>query len=59
MSIIKSEITRITSPFVNDLAIKNIFCSDKKDLNFLGFSNVIQKGKIVVLDMNIAEYKNI
>ena len=28
-------------------------------MTFLGFEDVIQKGKIVVLNMNIAEYKNL
>ena len=59
ISILKSEITRITNLFVSDYKIKNVFCPQKNDLNFLGFSDVINKGKIVVLNMNIAEYKNL
>ena len=59
ISILKSEITRITNLFVSDYRIKNIFCPAKKELNFLGFSDVINKGKIVVLNMNIADYKNL
>lgn len=59
LSIIKSEITRITSSFVNDLSIKNIFCPSKSELNFNGFHDVVRNGKIVVLNMNIAQYKNL
>ncbi len=59
ISILKSEITRITNLFVSDYKIKNVFCPKKDDLNFLGFADVINKGKIVVLNMNIAEYKNL
>ena len=58
-SILKSEIGRITSTFVSDFHVSKIFCPNKKDLNFFGFNDVIQKGKIVVLNMNIAQYKNL
>ena len=56
-AILKSEITRITGAFVSDLDVLNTFCPLKKDLNFFGFSEVVNKGKIVVLNMNISEYK--
>ena len=59
LSIIKSEITRITNIFVSDYKISKIFCSSKDDLNFKGFSLLLQKGKILVLNMNIAEYENL
>ncbi len=59
LSILKSEITRITNFFVSDYQVKNVFCSCLEDLNFLGFSEVINSGKIVVLNMNIAHYKNL
>ena len=59
MSILKSEISRITNIFVSDYSVSNVFCPEKKDLNFKGFSSMLQKGKIVVLNMNIAEYKNL
>ena len=58
-SILKSEIGRITSTFVSDFHVSKIFCPNKKDINFFGFNDVIQKGKIVVLNMNIAQYKNL
>ena len=58
-SILKSEITRITSCFVSDYNIQKIFCPEKNELNFLGFSDVINLGKIVVLNMNISEYRNL
>ena len=59
LSILKSEISRITNVFISDYNISKIFCPEKKDLNFKGFSSMLQKGKIVVLNMNIAEYKNL
>jgi len=59
LAILKSEISRITNVFTSDYNISKIFCPEKKDLNFRGFSSMLQKGKIVVLNMNIAEYKNL
>lgn len=58
-NILKSEITRITNCFVSDYEIFSTFCPSKKDENFYGFDDVIKNGKIVVLNMNIAQYKNI
>ena len=54
--ILISEITRITSTFVSDFDVKNTFCSPKSKLTFTGFDEVLSKGKIVVLNMNIFEY---
>ena len=59
ISILKSEITRITNIFINDYDIFNTFCPSKYELNFNGFSEVINSGKIVVLNMNISEYRNL
>ncbi len=58
-SILKSEITRITCLFVSDYKISKTFCPKKSEINFKGFEEVINAGKIVVLNMNIAEYKNL
>lgn len=58
-NILKSEITRITNCFISDFNVKNTFCPLKEEENFLGFSDVINYGKIVVLNMNIAEYRNL
>ena len=58
-SILKSEITRITGCFVSDYSVQKIFCPDKCELNFHGFSDVVNRGKIVVLNMNISEYRNL
>ena len=55
-AILISEITRITNTFVSDYDVMNCFCSSKKELTFTGFEEVIKKGKIVVLNMNISEY---
>ena len=54
--ILVSEITRITNTFISDYDINNMFCPPKEKLNFLGFEDIIKNGKIVVLNMNIAEY---
>lgn len=58
-NILKSEITRITNCFVSDSEIIDTFCPSKEDINFAGFKEVINSGKIVVLNMNINEYKNL
>ena len=58
-NILKSEITRITNCFVSSLDIKNTFSPNRKSENFYGFEDVLETGKIVVLNMNIAEYKNL
>ena len=58
-SILKSEITRITGTFISDFDVYNIFCPKKEEINFSGFSEVINAGKIVVLNMNISKYKNL
>ena len=58
-SILKSEISRITGPFVSDINILNTFCPKENDLSFKGFKDVLSDGKIVVLNLNIAEYKNL
>ena len=59
LAILKSEITRITNVFISDYLVSKTFCPQKKDLNFKGFASALSKGKIVVLNMNIAEYKNL
>ena len=59
LSILKSEISRITLNFLSDYEILNTFCPKKENLNFLGFNELLENGKIVVLNMNIAEYKNL
>ena len=58
-NILKSEITRITNYFISDYEISKTFCPPKEDLNFNGFYDVIQSGKIVVLNINISKYKNL
>ena len=59
LSILKSEITRITNVFVSDYEIYKTFNPKEDELNFYGFENLIKMGKIVVLNMNISEYKNL
>lgn len=59
LSILKSEITRMTNVFISDFDIQNTFSPPQKKANFPGFYEVIKSGKIVVLNMNIAVYKNL
>jgi len=59
ISILKSEITRITSVFVSDLEVRKTFCPLKQEQTFDGFTEVIRDGKIVVLNLNISEYRNL
>ena len=54
--ILVSEITRITNTFLSDYDVKNAFSPPINKLSFLGFEDVLKKGKIVVLNMNISEY---
>lgn len=57
--ILISEITRITNCFISDFDVMSTFCAPKEQLSFTGFYEVIKKGKIVVLNMNIAEYESL
>ena len=59
MAILKAEITRITSTFVSDYDVLNTFCPKQEALTFTGFSDLIKTGKILVLNINIAEYRNL
>lgn len=59
LAILKSEITRITGCFVSDYQIQKVFCPSKSEINFKGFNNLILQGKILVLNMNLAEFKNL
>ena len=59
LNILKSEITRITNSFISDSNILSTFCPIKANNNFPGFKHVINNGKIVVLNMNINEYRNL
>ena len=59
LSILKSEITRITGCFISDYDVLDIFSPSRNSQNFYGFKDVVEKGKIVVLNMNIAEYRNL
>ena len=59
ISILKSEISRITNIFISDYNVSKTFCPSKNEINFLGFKEMLEKGKIVVLNMNISEYRNL
>ena len=59
LSILKSEITRITNCFISDYTVSHTFNPEKTEENFYGLSEILKNGKIVVLNMNISEYKNL
>lgn len=59
LSIIKSEVTRITNLFISDYDVLKTFCPKKENLNFLGFDFLLKNNKILILNMNIFEYKNL
>ena len=59
ISIIKSEITRITGVFVSDADVSRIFCPDKNNISFPGFEYILAYHKIVVLDMNLSMYSSL
>ena len=59
LAILKSEITRITNVFISDYDITKTFCPSREELTFTGFDEIIENGKIVVLNMNISEYRNL
>ena len=59
LSILKSEVTRITNCFISDYNVLNTFSPDEKELNFSGFTDVVNNGKIVVLNLNISTYQNL
>ena len=59
LSILKSEITRITNCFLSDYEVFKTFNPSQEEENFSGFEDLINTGKIVVLNMNISEYKNL
>ena len=59
LSILKSEISRITNIFISDYQVSKTFCPSQEEINFKGFKEVLEKGKIVVLNMNISEYRNL
>ena len=55
-NILISEITRITTPFISDYDVMSTFCAPKNKLTFKGFNDILNLGKIVVLNMNMSEY---
>ena len=52
---IKACVTEITGFFASSMLVHDSFCPKFEDLNFMGFEDVINKGKIVVLAMNVEE----
>lgn len=49
----------MTNVFISDYDVANTFCAEKDCNSFTGFKEVIEQGKIVVLNMNIAIFKNL
>ncbi|MCR5187145.1 MAG: type IV secretion system DNA-binding domain-containing protein [Clostridia bacterium] len=59
LAILRSEISRITNIFISDYNVSRVFCPQKSDITFSGFDYAIKNGKIVVLNLNIAEFRNL
>ena len=57
LSIIQSEVSRITQLFVSDYEVSKTFCPSKEEISFSGFENL--ENNVVVFNMNIAEYRNL
>jgi len=51
-SIIVSEISNMTKPFINDERTKNTFCPTADEITFMGFKKAIEIGKIVTWKIN-------
>lgn len=45
ISILKSEVTRITNCFISDYSVYHTFCPSLSELNFTGFENVLSSRK--------------
>ena len=58
-NIIESEVTRMTATFTTDPDIRKTFCAPQEELNFPGFDDLVDHGKIVILRMNAEEYQNL
>lgn len=56
---VKACVTEMTAFFASSERIYNSFCPSKDELNFFGFQEAINLGKIVVLAMNVAEYPKV
>lgn len=59
LSIIQSVVTQMTQFFYTDPEVRNTFSPARNELNFEGFKDVVDKGKIIILKMNIAQYRNL
>ena len=57
LSIIQSEVSRITQLFVSDYEVSKTFCPSKEEISFSGFEDL--ENTVVVFNMNIAEYRNL
>ncbi len=49
----------MTQTFYTDFEVRKTFCPPVDKLNFHGFKDVVDKGKIVILKMNNAQYKSL
>jgi hypothetical protein len=49
----------MTAAFITDPSIIETFCPPREELNFFGFDELVDKGKIVILRMNSEEFQNL
>ena len=59
IAIIKACVTEMTQFFVSSKNIYNRFCPSEEALNFKGFSQVINEGKIVIFAINGGEHPQV
>ena len=54
-----NDINKMQQLLKSDYDVNKTFCPARSEINFYGFKDVIDSGKIVVLNMNIAKFKNL
>lgn len=59
LSIITSEITRLTLVFINDMDVKSTFCPKENEINFYGFENIFNNNQVVLLNISIGQHPNL
>lgn len=59
LSIIKSEINRITSIFVSDYAVNKMFCPKQSNTKTINIKEIISTNKILLFNININEYSTL
>ncbi len=59
IGIIVSEVDRIVRTFTSDPLVKETFCPPKEKLNFPGFREIIEKGKVFIFDIPNERFRGV